>query len=79
MKVDVDKLIKNELTLADRPTYNDKLFNQEHHLKVDLPSREVREEREEKREGKREEKREESLAKSRPRRNVRPPDRYSPS
>jgi transposase InsO family protein len=69
MKVDVGKLIKNELTLADRPTYNDKLFNQEHHLRVDMPSREVREEREEKRE-------EESVAQSRPRRERRAPQRY---
>lgn len=69
MKVDEEKLIKNELTLADRPVYNDQLFNQEHHLRVDLPSREVSEE-------KSEERREESIAKSRPKRERKEPLRY---
>jgi transposase InsO family protein len=41
MKIDVDKLVKNELTIADRPTYSDTLFDSEKHLRVDLPSRTV--------------------------------------
>ena len=42
-KIDPEKLIKNDLSVQQRPVYDEKSFNLEHHLKVDLPSREVKE------------------------------------
>ena len=41
MKVDIEKLIKDINPLEERPDYKPAIFNQEKHLKVDLPSREV--------------------------------------
>ena len=42
-KIDPEKLIKNDLSVQQRPVYDEKTFDLERHLRVDLPSREVKE------------------------------------
>lgn len=67
MRIDPERLIKNDLELKDRPAYDEK-FNPERHLRVDLPARKA---------AKPEPQPEPpTLAQSRPRREIRKPQRY---
>lgn len=72
-KVNMDKLVKDKLSIDERPVYDEALPNQEHLLRVDLPSREVIPVD---LEAKKREISEGGIAKTRQKREIRLPKRY---